>query len=92
MPADEGDKNTVAHVYNVENFYAAVVEACIQWQTALGEAVVRASLSGATTMHLRGHQLCIRRLGSLLQVASAYRQGRKWRCDTIQLRVSRNPN
>ena len=80
MPA-EGDKNTVLHVYNVENLYAAVVEAYIQWQTALVEAVVRASLSGDTTMHLRGHQLCIRRLASLLQVASAYRHGRRWRCE-----------
>ena len=81
MAADEGDKNTVLHVYTVENLYAAVVEAYIQWQTALVEAVLRASLSGDTTMHLRGHQLCIRRLASLLQVASAYRHGRKWRCE-----------
>ena len=81
MPADDGDKNTVLHVYTVENLYAAVVEAYIQWQTALVEAVLRASLSGVTTMHLRGHQLCIHRLASLLQVASAYRHGRKWRCE-----------
>jgi len=81
MAADEGDKSTVLHLYNIENLYAAVVEAYIQWQTALVEAVVRASLSGDTTMHLRGHQLCIRRLASLLQVASAYRHGRKWRCE-----------
>ena len=81
MPADEGDKSTVLHVYNVENLYAAVVEAYIQWQTALVEAVIRATLSGDTTMHFRGHQLCIRRLASLLQIASAYRQGRKWRCE-----------
>ncbi len=81
MPADEGDKSTVLHVYNVENFYAAVVEAYIQWQTALVKAVVRASLSGDTTMYLRGHQLCIRRLASLLPVASAHRHGQKWRCE-----------
>ncbi|MCY4120210.1 MAG: hypothetical protein OXG72_04740, partial [Acidobacteria bacterium] len=81
MPADDGDKNTVLHVYTVENLYAAVVEAYIQWQTALVEAVLRASLSGVTAMHLRGHQLCIHRLASLLQVASAYRHGRKWRCE-----------
>ena len=81
MPADDGDKGTVLHVYTVENLYAAVVEAYIQWQTALVEAVLRASLSGVTAMHLRGHQLCIRRLASLLQVASAYRHGRKWRCE-----------
>ena len=54
MSADEGDKNTVLHVYNVENLCAAVVEAYIQWRTALVEAAIRASLSGATTMHLRG--------------------------------------
>ncbi len=28
--ADEGDKTTVLHVYNVKNLYAAVVEAYIQ--------------------------------------------------------------
>ena len=81
MAADEGDKTTVLHVYTVEHLYAAVVEAYIQWRTALVEAVLRASLSGETAMHLRGHQLCIRRLASLLQVASAYRHGRKWRCE-----------
>ena len=81
MAADEGDKSVVLHVYNVENLYAAVVEAYIQWQTALVEAVLRASLSGDTIMRLRGHQLCIRRLASLLQVASAYRHGRRWRCE-----------
>ena len=81
MAADEHDKNSVPHIYTVENLYAAVVEAYIQWRTALVEAVLRASLSAETTMHLRGHQLCIRRLASLLQVASAYRHGRQWRCE-----------
>ena len=81
MAPDEGDKNRVVHIYNVENLYAAVVEAYIEWQTALVEAVIRASVSGATAMHFRGHEHCIRRLANLLQVASAYRQGRKWRCE-----------
>jgi len=81
MAADEGDKNTVLRVYNVENLYAAVVEGYVEWQTALTEAVIRASLAGAAAMHFRGHEHCIRRLANLLLVASAYRQGRKWRCE-----------
>ena len=39
-------------------------------------------------MHFRGHDLCIRRLASLLQVASAYRQGQKWRCECARRRLS----
>ena len=38
MAADEGDKNTVLHVYNVENLYAAVVEAYIQWADRPGRS------------------------------------------------------
>ena len=41
MAAGEGDKNTVLHIYNVENLYAAVVEAYIEWQTALVETVIQ---------------------------------------------------
>ena len=80
MPADEDDKNTVLHIYNVETLYAAVVEGYIEWQTALVEAIIRASLSDATAMHFRGHADCIRKLANLLHVASSYRQGRRWRC------------
>ena len=70
-----------AHLQRREPLYAAVVDAYIQWQVALVEAVIRAALSGATAMHFRGHEHCIRRLANLLLVASAYRQGRKWCCE-----------
>ena len=80
MATNEGDQKTVLHVYNVETLHGAVVEGYIEWQTALVEAVLRASVSGATTMHFRGHEHCIRKLANLLHVASSYRQGRQWRC------------
>lgn len=39
----EDYKKRVRHIYNVEILYAAVVDAYIQWQLALVEAVIRAS-------------------------------------------------
>ena len=61
--------------------YAAVVEGYVEWRTALVEAVVRAELSGAVTLHPDGHELCVRRLANLLQMASSYREGREWSCE-----------
>ena len=53
---DENDKRRVLHLYHVEMLYAAVVEAFIEWQTAIVEAVIRASLSDATPPCLRAHE------------------------------------
>ena len=74
-------RQRVLHIYNVENLYAAVVEAYIQWQLALVEAVIRAALSGEPGVRLRGHERCIQRLATLLQLASSYREGREWTCE-----------
>ena len=79
MTAPEVDR--VLQVYDVENLHAAVVEAYIDWRKALVEAVIRAELSGAATTRLLGHELCVRRLASLLQLASSYREGREWTCE-----------
>ena len=74
-------RQRVLHIYHVENLYAAVVEAYIQWQLALVEAVIRAALSGEPGVRLRGHERCIQRLATLLQLASSYREGREWTCE-----------
>ena len=71
MTAPEADR--VLQVHDAENLPAAAVEACIDWQ----KAVVRAELSGAATTRLLGHELCVRRLASLLQLANSYREGRE---------------
>ncbi len=81
MDAKDIDLQRVLHIYNVETLYAAVVEGYVEWRTALVEAVVRAELSGAATMHPGGHELCVRRLANLLQLASSYREGREWSCE-----------
>ena len=62
MDVKDIDLQRVLHIYNVETLYAAVVEGYVEWRTALVEAVVRAELSGAATMHPDGHELCVRRL------------------------------
>ena len=48
---------------------------------AIVEAVLRASLSGDTAVHFRGHERCVSALASLLQFTNAYRQGRDWSCE-----------
>ena len=78
---DENDKRRVLHLYHVEMLYAAVVEAFIEWQTAIVEAVIRAALSDATPPCLRAHERCTAKLASLLQLATSYREGREWRCE-----------
>ena len=82
MAADEGDKNTVLHVYNVDNLYAAVVEAYIQWQTALVEAVRRHdhALPRPRSLHPQAGESAAGR--------QSYRQGRKWRCECARRRLS----
>ena len=77
MDVKDIDLQRVLHIYNVETLYAAVVEGYVEWRTALVEAVVRAELSGAVTLHPDGHELCVRRLANLLQLASSYREGRE---------------
>ena len=54
---------------------------------ALVEAVVRAELAGAATMHPGGHELCVRRLANLVQLASSYREGREWSCECHYCRL-----
>ncbi len=81
MDVKDIDLQRVLHIYNVETLYAAVVEGYVEWRTALVEAVVRAELSGAVTLHPDGHELCVRRLANLLQMASSYREGREWSCE-----------
>ena len=81
MTAPEGDR--VLQVHDAENLHAAAVEACIDWQ----KAVVRAELSGAATTRLLGHELCVRRLASPLQLASSYREGREWTCECTCCRL-----
>ena len=81
MDAKDIDLQRVLHIYNVETLYAAVVEGYVEWRTALVEAVVRAELSGALTLHPDGHELCVRRLANLVQLASSYREGREWSCE-----------
>ncbi|MCY4122242.1 MAG: hypothetical protein OXG72_15130 [Acidobacteria bacterium] len=71
----------VLHVDGVEMFYAAVVDDCVDWQMVLVEAVLRASLSGDTAMHFRGHERCVIALANLLQFTNAYRRGRGWSCE-----------
>ena len=61
--------------------YAAVVDGYIDWQTAIVDAVLRASVSGEKAMHFRGHERCLSALASLLQFTNAYRQGRDWSCE-----------
>ena len=78
---DENDKRRVLHLYHFEMLYAAVVETFIEWQTAIVEAVIRASLSGATPPCLRAHERCTSKMASLLQLATSYREGREWRCE-----------
>ena len=81
MEAQEGDLQRVLHIYTVEMLYAAVVDGYVEWRTALVGARIRAALSGAATAHARGHELCVRRLANLLQLASSYREGRQWSCE-----------
>ena len=81
MDAKDIDLQRVLHIYKVETLYAAVVEGYLEWRTALVEAVVRAELSGAVTLHPDGHELCVRRLANLLQMTSSYREGREWSCE-----------
>ena len=78
---DENDKRRVLHLYHVEMLYAAVVEAFIEWQTAIVEAVIRAALSDATPPCLREHERCTSKMASLLQLTNSYREGRQWRCE-----------
>ena len=87
MDAKDIDLQRVLHIYNVETLYAAVVEGYVEWRTALVEAVVRAELSGAVTLHPDGHELCVRRLANLLQMASSYREGREWSCECDYCRL-----
>ena len=42
---------------------------------------LRAALSGEASAHLRGHERCLQRLATLLQLASSYREGREWTCE-----------
>ena len=56
------------HVYGVEMLYAAVVDGYVDWQTAIVEAVLRASLSGDTAMHFRGHERCVSALANLIHL------------------------
>ena len=81
MDVKDIDLQQVLHIYNVETLYGAVVEGYVEWRTALVEPVVRAELSGAATVHPGGHELCVRRLANLLQLASSYREGREWSCE-----------
>ena len=76
--ADAADREAVLHVYDVEILYSAVVDGYVDWQTAIVEAVLRASLSGDPAMHFRGHERCVSALASLLQFTNAYRRGRGW--------------
>ena len=46
--ADAADRETVRRVYTVETLYAAVVDAYVDWQTAIVEAVLRACRCPAT--------------------------------------------
>ena len=78
---DAADREAVLHVYDVEMLYAAVVDGYVDWQTAIVEAVLRASLSGDPAIHLRGHERCVSALASLLQFTNAYRRGRGWSCE-----------
>ena len=78
MEAAEGDLQRVLHIHTVETLYAADVDGYVEWRSALVEAPIRAALSGAATVHVRGHELCARRLANLLQLASSYREGREW--------------
>ncbi len=87
MTVKDIDLQRVLHIYTVETLYAAVVEGDVEWRTALVEAVVRAELSGAATMHPAGHELCVRRLANLLQLASSYREGREWSCECHYCRL-----
>ena len=87
MDVKDIDLQRVLHIYNVETLYAAVVEGYVEWRTALVEAVVRAELSGAATMHPDGHELCVRRLANLVQLASSYREGREWSCECHYCRL-----
>ena len=87
MTVKDIDLQRVLHIYTVETLYAAVVEGDVEWRTALVEAVVRAELSGAATMHPAGHELCVRRLAHLLQLASSYREARKWSCECHYCRL-----
>ena len=80
-PVDAVDRETVLHVYTVETLYAAVVDAYVDWHTAIVQAVVRASLSGDKAVHFRGHERCVSALAALLQFTNAYRQGRGWSCE-----------
>ena len=86
---DENDKRRVLHLYHVEMLYAAVVEAFIEWQTAIVEAVIRASLSDATPPCLRAHERCTAKVANLLQLATSYREGREvaLRVPPLQLHV-----
>lgn len=77
----DDDRETVLHVYSVEMLYAAVVDGYVDWQTAIVEAVLRASLSGDKATYFRGHERCVSALASLLQFTNAYRRGRGWSCE-----------
>ena len=77
MTVKDIDLQRVLHIHTVETLYAAVVEGYV----ALVEAVVRAELTGAAPMHAGGHELCVRGLANLLQLASSYREGREWSCE-----------
>ena len=68
-------------VYTVETLYAAVVDAYVDWQTAIVEAVLRASLPGDQAVHFLGHERCVSALASPRQFTNAYRQGRGWSCE-----------
>lgn len=71
--ADAADREAVLHVYGVEMLYAAVV-GYPDWRTAIVEVVLRASLSGDTAMHFRGHERCVSALANLLQFTNVYRR------------------
>ena len=51
--AGAADRDAALHVYSVETLYAAEVYGYIDWQTAIVEAVLRASLSGDKATHSR---------------------------------------
>jgi len=56
----------VLYVYRVESVYAAVVDACVDWQTAIVETVRRAAMSGDQATRLRGYERCVSALASRL--------------------------
>ena len=85
MTIKDIDLQRVLHIYTVETLYAAIVDGYVEWRSALIEAVVRAELSGAATMHPAG--LCFRRLANLLQLANSYREGREWSCECHYCRL-----